>query len=615
MEKKADFVFEVSYEVCNKIGGIHTVIASKAPFMQDVYGENYITIGPYYEEKARMEFDEMHCPHEFLQRAIDEMNSAGIPCKFGRWRITGNPYTILVDFRPVLDIKNSVKGMFWELYGIDSIRAGWDYEEPLMWSYACGMLIEKILSNIRNKERCYIALHLHEWLSGGTLLYLRMKKIDAPVVFTTHATMLGRTLAHHLPNFHEMVEQGLKENGRVDESLAYRFWVEAKHQTEKKCAELATVFTTVSDVMAEECLYILGRKPDLVLPNGLDMRNFPSREDANFLHIINKRKLIDFVRGYFSPYYEINTKDTRFIFISGRYEFRNKGVDIFIKALGKVNRMLKAEGCRTDYFAFILVPSGVREERQDVLENISLYRGIKDYVEEILRKFDDRIMDLITNRRCQDMTSRMKELFTEEELLQLRKLSICFQSRSDSIAPLTPFMLSYDEGQDAILTALKREGLLNRKEDKIKVIFYPAYLSITDRLMGMDYKSVVLGCSVGVFPSYYEPWGYTPLETAALWAVAITTDLSGFGRAVMKLVKDNQKNESGVIVLRRRGRSDDEVEEELAAHIYSLLKMTRERMGRRKHYAAELSRHFDWGVLGWNYIKAHNLAVERSMKD
>ncbi len=612
MEQKAKFVFEVSYEVCNKVGGIHTVISSKAQFMKDVYGDNYIAIGPYFEEKAKMEFDETKCPHAFLEEAIKEMKDAGIECKFGVWRVPGNPYAVLVDYRAVMDIKNAVKGKFWELYGIDSIRSGMDYDEPLMWSYACGILIEKMLEKMKHDEKKRVVVHLHEWLSGGTLFYLKMRDIDVPVVFTTHATMLGRTLAHHLHNFHEVVESGLKEGKVVDEKMAYKFWMEAKHQTERKCAELATVFTTVSDTMVEECMFILGRRPDLVLPNGLDMRSFPSIEMITYLHVMNKQKLLDFARGYFSPYYEIKTDGTRFIFISGRYEFRNKGIDIFIRALGKVNRMLKAEGCKTDYFALILVPSGVKAERQDVLENISLYRGIKDYMEEILERVEDRFMDVVTNRRKGDIASRIRNVLTEEERLKLRKLSLSFQSRTEDRAPLTPFVLNYEEKDDIILNELKKEGLLNRKEDKIKVVFYPSYLSITDRLLGMDYKSVVMGCSVGIFPSYYEPWGYTPLETAALGVVAITTDFAGFGRAVMKL---EEVDKDGIIVLKRKGKSDEEVVEELASHIYTLLKSPKERIGVLKHHAVELSRHFDWNVLGWRYIEAHNLAIDKVSKE
>ncbi len=608
MEKKADYVFELSFEVCNKVGGIYTVVSTKANSMKRIYGGNYVAIGPYFEEKAKLEFDEIHDNHHPFSGVLEEMRSSGIDCRFGIWRVNGDPYVILVDFRKLMEVKDDIKSRFWEWYKIDSIRAGWDFEEPLVWSYAAGLLLEKIINSLSDKK---IVIHFHEWLSGGALLYLAHKKKNVASVFTTHATMLGRVLAHNVNNFHEMIEDGLKNNERVDETLAYKYGVEAKHQMEKVCAETATIFTSVSELMADECEYILGKRPDLILPNGIDRSTYPSPEITSYLHVKNKRKLLDFLRGYFSPYYEINTENTRFIFISGRYEFKNKGIDIFIKALGKVNANLKAEGCETDYFAFILVPSDVKLERQDVLENISLYRGIEEFVDETTEDMKTRLMDMITNQRRKTLEARASAFFTEEEILRMRKLSMSFQSRKDALPPLTPYVLNYDEKKDAILNALKENGLLNRKEDKIKVIFYPAYLSISDRLIGMDYKSVVMGCSAGIFPSYYEPWGYTPLETAALGVVAITTDLSGYGRFVAKLLSNVEMHRSGIIVLRRKGRDEAEVINDLANLISQILKYTKEEISVRKHHASEIAKQSDWHEMIWNYIKAHNMAIEK----
>ena len=611
MEKKADYVFEVSFEVCNKVGGIYTVVSTKAEYMKRIYGENYILIGPYFKEKAKLEFDELDEGKTEFSDILYELKASGIDCKFGIWRVNGDPYVILVDFRKLMEVKNDIKTKFWEWYGIDSIRAGQDFEEPLVWSYSVGILLEKILEALEGKK---VVVHFHEWLSGASLLYLAHKKKNLATVFTTHATMLGRVLAHNVNNFHELVEEGLKKNKCVDETLAYQYGVEAKHQMEKKCAEVATIFTSVSDIMRDECEFILGKKPDIVLPNGIDRSSYPPPEVISYLHVRNKNKLLDFLRSYFSPYYEIRTEKTRFIFISGRYEFRNKGIDIFIKALGRVNKFLKAEGCETDYFAFILVPSSVKLERQEVLENVSLYRGIEALVDDMTSEMKSRLIDIIANSRQKSLEARLSSIFTKEEILRIRKLSVSFQNR-DGSAPLTPFVLDYDERNDAILNSLRENGLLNRKEDKIKVVFYPAYLSIADRLLGMDYKSVVMGCSVGVFPSYYEPWGYTPLESAALGTVAITTDLSGYGQFILRVRGENKnKNEveSGVIVLRRKGKKDEDVVADLAHTIYRLLKLSKEEISAIKHNAVELARLSDWEKMIENYVLAHNLALERS---
>ena len=610
MEKKTDYLFEVSFEVCNKIGGIHTVVSTKASHMKRIYGENYFLVGPYFKEKARLEFDELDYNELPFSKALEEMKASGIDCKFGVWRINGDPYVILVDFGSLMEVKNDIKARFWEWCEIDSLRAGRDFEEPLVWSYAAGMLLDRIFNQLKDKQ---VVFHFHEWLSGGALLYLWMKNPNAATVFTTHATMLGRVLAHNVNNFHELVEEGIKKNAGVDEKLAYDYGIEAKHQMEKKCAETAKVFTTVSEIMSDECQFILGKRPDLVLPNGIDRSEYPSPEITSYLHVRNKKKLLDFLRSYFSPYYEIRTDRTRLIFISGRYEFKNKGMDVFIKALGRVNANLKAEGCETDYFALILVPSDVRVERQEILENVSLYRSIDAFVDEIADELKSRLVEIISNRRGGALEDRVSKFFTKDELLRMRKLSISFQNREGN-APLTPFVLNYDENRDNILRALKENGLLNRKEDRVKVVFYPVYLSISDRLLGMDYKSVVIGCSAGIFPSYYEPWGYTPLETAALGVIAVTTDLSGYGKFIIKAMERNNKEKQGVIVLKRKGKREDEVVRELANTIYTIFKYSKEEISLRKRHALELAKLSDWGEMVKNYVLAHNMALEKPRK-
>ncbi len=616
---KPDYLFEASFEVCNKVGGIYTVVSTKAKYMKELYGENYYAIGPYFKDKARIEFEEIELEgwsDEVIKQAVKNLSKKGIKCHCGKWNVPGNVNAILVDYSSLIDAKNEIKRKLWESFKIDSLRAGWDFEEPMLWSYAVGMLIEEISKKLKDSNKTCV-LHMHEWLSAFALLYLKMKKADMEnigSVFTTHATMLGRAYAHSNPNFHEEIEEGLRKGKRIDESLAYKFCIEAKHQTEKKAAYLVDVFTTVSEVTADECEYILGKRPDIILPNGIDADDLHYPELLSHMHILLKRKVMNFLRGYFGPYYQINTENSRIIFISGRYEFKNKGIDIFIKALGRVNEKLKAEGETTDYFAFLLIPSATAGEREDVLENISLFRGMQNYVDELLKEMKVEILDRIATKRTLSWNSFLKEIMPEEKISQLRKLSLSFQSR-DGNAPLCPFNLAYEESKDAIMNVLKENNLLNRKEDKIKVVFYPAYLSLSDRLLCMDYRSFLLASSAGIFPSYYEPWGYTPLEAALLGVLAVTTDLTGYGQFLIKNGKIKIEDDSnGIFVLKRKGRNEEEIVESLAKEIYKILKYSKEDIGIRKQRAYMIAKLSDWRKMVKYYLEAHKKALEKATK-
>ncbi len=616
-ELKPDYLFEVSFEVCNKVGGIYTVVSTKAKYMKEIYGDRYYAIGPYFKDKARIEFEETSIENlndEVVKKAIKKLSKKGITYHLGKWNVPGNVNAILLDYTSLIDAKNEIKRKVWEAFKIDSLRAEWDFEEPMLWSYAVGMFIEEICEELKDSSKTAV-LHMHEWLSAFTLLYLKMREKqnkNLGTVFTTHATMLGRAYAHSNPNFHEELEEGLKKGRRIDESLAYKFCIEAKHQTEKTAAHIVDVFTTVSEVTANECEYILGKRPEIILPNGIDADDLHYPELLSHMHILLKRKVMNFLRGYFGPYYQINTENSRIIFISGRYEFKNKGIDIFIKALGRVNEKLKAEGETTDYFAFILVPSATSGEREDVLENISLFRGMQNYVDELLKEMKVEILDKMATKRSVSWNSFLNEILPEEKTSQLRKLSLSFQSREGN-APLCPFNLAYEESKDVILNSLKENNLLNRKEDKIKVVFYPAYLSLSDRLICMDYRSFLLASSAGIFPSYYEPWGYTPLEAAVLGVLAVTTDLTGYGQFLLKDAKVKMEDDTkGIFVLRRKGRCEDEIVESLANEIYKILKYSKEEIGLRKQKAYMLAKLSDWREMVKYYLEAHKKALEKA---
>ena len=442
------------------------------------------------------------------------------------------------------------------------------------------------------------------------MLYLEKSSAHYATVFTTHATMLGRTIAGAGVDIHQEIREGLKAKKTVDPQKAYDFNMEAKHLTEVACAKTCEIMTVVSNTLADEAEYILGRRPDIVLPNGLDMSRFASMETLSYLHKRYKDKIIDFIHGYFEPYYCVNTEDPRIIFTSGRYEYTNKGYDVMIESLANLNSRLKKEGSKKDVFAFIFVPSDINGENLDVLKNISMFHTIEDYVEEILPSIKEKILHSIASGT---FTKTMKEcsILDEAEASDLKKMSIAFNSKTGQVPPLSAFQLKYPEENDTILKNLRASGLLNRSEDRVKVIFYPTYISKADRLLALDYFTLMIGCSIGVFPSYYESWGYTPLETAASGTISITTDAAGYGQFIKG--KSNG-NPSGIFVLKRLYKSESECAEELYQLLYSLANMSKDGIIFQKNRAKELSVLADWKVLVNYYFKAHEMAVEKMQK-
>ena len=593
MEPKADVVFEISYEVCNKVGGIYALLSSKAARIVEVYGQNYYAVGPYYEPKAGLEFTDEK-PPEFLRKIFGQLEKEGIKCYFGKWLIPGRPNTILVDYSGLMGMKKEIKTKLWEDYGIDSLDADSWFDDPVIWSTAVGMLLDEI-RHAMAKEKKKMVCHFHEWLCGGALLHV-CKKV--PTVFTTHATVLGRSVAGCGEDIHEEIREGLKRKRTVEERREYKYNVQAKHQMEKACARYSTVFTAVSETLADEAQYILGRRPDMVLPNGLDISKFPTMEEFAVLHRKYRSKIKDFLNAYFAPYYPITLWDCMIFFISGRYEFRNKGIDIFINALGKLNTELKKRKFKRNVFAFFLIPAGIRGENVGLLENVALHKDLKWLVQEEMPTVEEQIVNETVNTGAPENVRFRKE-FVEE---CRRKMG---NFKKKGTPPLCAFDLT-DEKNDQIINALKENSLTNQGEDKVKVIFYPSYLSGSDRLLGLDLDQFVEGTHLGVFPSYYEAWGYTPQETAAHGVMSVTTDFAGFGNFIQKI--DDKKH--GIIVLKRAGKTNEEASRDLFRIMLDVLLMPREERINLKADAKELAAFADWKVLVENYVEAHNRAVK-----
>ncbi len=589
-EAKDKLLFEVSWEVCNRVGGIYTVLKSKAAKMASHYRQGYFAVGPYFQKKVAGEFQE-EIPTKLLKDAFEELKNEGILCHYGRWLVDGEPSAVLIDFSGFAGKKNEIKTELWNSYKIDSLYTQYfDFDEPIIWGYAAGKLIEAV-SKISDKK---VVAHMHEWLSGSALLYLRNRNAAVAKVFTTHATVLGRAISSSGADLYTVME---KLN---PEEEAYKRGIQAKHQTERQCAHNADVFTTVSEITALEAERLLGKKPDMLLENGIDSSKFPTFEEAVMQHRRFKRRIKAFMQYYFFPYYTFDLEDVLIYFICGRYELHDKGVDIFIKALARLNAALKKENGRT-IVAFFWIPANTASINPELFESKTFYEDVKESVHHAIEGVSEKIIySLISKKKYSIEQLLGKDIFFEAKKKVLRL------SRKGS-PPLSTHKL-HDEDKDQILGAFRESGLLNRKEDKVKVVYYPTYLTGADGLLDLNHYESMHGAHLGVFPSCYEPWGYTPLEAAALGVPAITTDLAGFGRYIYK---SQQKKFPGIFVMRRLNRTDEQAAEELAGIMHSFSKLSREERIKNKIEAKHASELANWETLVAKYFEAHRLASEK----
>lgn len=586
----ADILFESSWEVCNKVGGIYTVVKSKAAIINDYYKEYYL-IGPYFEDNARIEAEQV-VPPDYLKEVFRELENEGIKCFFGKWRCKGEPNVILIDFLSLKHKIAELRKWLWESYKVESHAARWDFDEPMLYSYAVGRLIELAKSKQEKKK---VVGHFHEWMAGMSLLFLKAIGCDVKTVFTTHATMLGRSISgkgrelyYELPNLD--CHKEAKEIGILE-----------KFTTEKACARVADCFTTVSEITSIEAEKILEKKADVLLLNGLDIEKFPTFEECSINHRDFRDRAREFVSYYFLPNQQIDLDNSLFFFIVGRYEFKNKGIDLFIDALGKLNDRLKSEKSKKNIITFFWIPSGVGGIQTPLLENRNQYEHISDLISNSIQNIRQKLLRGVMN----DEDVRNIELFDADKTRDISS----FKARLNRNEPLLSTHVLHDGDNDAIVGSLKNAGITNKKEDKVKAIFYPVYLNGSDGLLDLKYYDAIQACHLGVFPSYYEPWGYTPLESAALGVPAVTTDLAGFGRYIRK--RRGSESEKGIFVVDRLDSEYSASCEALAGIMYDYTKLKRKERVEQKMSAKKLAELADWSKLAKNYVKAHNFALKK----
>ncbi|MCL4398906.1 hypothetical protein M1293_00125 [Candidatus Parvarchaeota archaeon] len=586
------FLAEVSFEAGNKVGGIWTVLTSKSGTMKKLFGDDYLAVGFYNQKQASTEVME-ETPPDAIKKAISEMGLDGVDVHYGRWVSANEVKIVLIDSSGFKERHvNEVKKTFWDLFKIDSLDAPNDYNEPIAWAYAAGVFLEKLSSQIGKR----LVVQVHEWLSAGSILYLKSKNSRIPTNFTIHATVLGRAISYNGGDTIAFINS----NTAVDVSMPYKYGVNAKHCTEKAGAFNATVFTVVSRIVEKEAEVILGKKADFITLNGIDTLEMPNVDDLDSISDAARSKFENFVDSYFLPYYDFQAEDLPVFITGGRYEFYDKGFDLFIDSLGRLDKKLQAG---KGVIALVAVPTGTIGVKNEVAANYLAYLSIKSSLDEDIKRFDVAASSVLSKNTGRLDKAYSKILNDEKRLLSnLRKTK-------PSNPPVCPFLLSYPEENDMIITRLRQNGLENSPDNKVKVIFYPKYLSFGDELLNLTYYEVLAMSTAGFFLSKYEPFGYTPLEAASYMSIAFTTDHAGFGIYCTEKFKTELK---GIVVEKLTGNQRDKVVEQIANDMLKIVNMPEDDILRLKISARKVSENFGWESFISYYLQAYDAALKRA---
>ena len=149
----------------------------------------------------------------------------------------------------------------------------------------------------------------------------------------------------------------------------------------------------MSHITAYESEHLLKRKPDGVLPNGLNVVKFQAMHEFQNLHAISKAKINEFVRGHFYGHYDFDLDNTLYMFTAGRYEYRNKGVDMFIESLARLNYRLQKAGSKVTVVAFIIMPAATNSYTIEALKGQAVTKQLRDTVTEIQNRIGQRIFE------------------------------------------------------------------------------------------------------------------------------------------------------------------------------------------------------------------------------
>lgn len=547
-----DYIFETSWEVCNKVGGIYTVLSSRAKTLMSKYQDRLVFIGPDLKQPtANVDFceDERLLPN--WKRAATDL---GLKCRIGRWMVPGKPVAVLVDFTPFFEIKDDIYAEAWNLFRVDSLHAYGDYDEASMFSYAAGRFVEAVTALcLKNTDK--IVYQAHEWMSGLGMLFLKHQNPKIATIFTTHATSIGRSICGNNKQLYAYFE------GYNGDQMAQELHMDSKHSIEKQSAWHADCFTTVSRFTDRECKQLLDKAVDVVLPNGFENDFVPKGSQFTIIRKKARRRILDVASALTGC---IMPENTLIVSTSGRNDYRCKGFDVFLESMAELRAQLNEQlknDTQHQVLALIEVPcwlAGPREDLQEALKH----------------------------------------------------------SPVGSNQPLPNPIITHNLhnlDEDRIVATIRQLGIENRPEDKVKVILVPCYLEGNDGIFNMPYYHLLAANDLALYPSYYEPWGYTPLESCAFHTPCVTTDLSGFGQWVDEVLGHEGQLTDGVRVIHRDDSNYFEVAHEICDTVKSLLfAHTKERNACRKN-AAELADKAQWKHFIKYYYEAYDFALRTAL--
>uniref|UniRef100_A0A646QF50 Glycogen [starch] synthase n=1 Tax=Hemiscolopendra marginata TaxID=943146 RepID=A0A646QF50_9MYRI len=592
------WAFEISWEVANKVGGIYTVIRSKAGITVEELGDQYILMGPYNESLVQTEVELVDADHEIISPVIASMKDHGIKVYYGRWLIDGYPQVILFDIGSAAWKLDEWKR---ELWNVSNIGIPWhdrESNDAVVFGFLVTWFIQEFLQRCTGKyEMPLVVAHFHEWLAGIGLLLCRVRHLDVATIFTTHATLLGRYLCAGNVDFYNNLNKFSVDKEAGDRGIYHRYCME------RAAIHSAHVFTTVSEITSFEAEHLLKRRPDIVTPNGLNVKKFSAIHEFQNMHAIAKEKIHDFVRGHFYGNYDFDLDKTLYFFIAGRYEYSNKGADLFIEALARLNHFLKSNNSDTTVVAFLIFPARTNNFNVESLRGQAIAKQLRDTIHDVQTKIGRRMYEISLGGRLPSGN----ELLLPEDIVKLKRC--IFAAHRNSLPPICTHNMIDDIG-DPVLNAIRRTQLFNNRIDRVKIVFHPEFLSPTNPLFGVEYDEFVRGCHLGVFPSYYEPWGYTPAECTVMGIPSVTTNLSGFGCFMAEHVADPMSY--GIYIIDRRFKSLEESVMQLAQYMYDFCCLTRRQRVIQRNRTERLSDLLDWKNLGIYYRKARQMSLNRT---
>lgn len=539
-----DYIFESSWEVCNKVGGIYAVLSTRAKTLQDRLHDRLVFIGPdCWKETESPYFQEDDNLFREWQLAASKQ---GLKIRVGRWTVPGEPIAVLVDFNQYFSKKNEIYGQLWNDFQVDSLHAYGDYDEASMFSYAAALVVGSFYDFYLDATK-KVVYHGNEWMMGLGLLYVQKHYPQIATIFTTHATSIGRSIAGNNKPLYDYL---FAYNG---DQMAEELNMQSKHSIEKQTAHHVDCFTTVSDITARECLELLDKPVDVVLPNGFEDDFVPRGAAFTRKRKWARKRLLDVANALLGT--DLGD-ETLLISTSGRYEFRNKGVDVYIEAM---NRLLRDKNLDKNVVAFVKVPGWVGEPRKDLQDRLASGK-----------KFDTPL----------------------------------------EVPSVTHWL--HDMSHDNVLSMLKHLDMQNRKEDRVKLIFIPCYLTGNDGILNLSYYDVILGNDLCIYPSYYEPWGYTPLESVAFKVPCVTTDLAGFGLWANSEIGHYGEIGDGVKVIHRTDYNFSEVADNIKDTVSKFSHFTVAQVKKSRDNASKLSKKALWSHFIKYYEDAYDIALRKA---